>query len=552
MAPVTTCDGKAFTDFLVAGTFFLRKYRSAVDALNVFPVPDGDTGANMLLTTRSAMIKARRLRSPRVSAAAAAAAEGSLMGARGNSGVIISQMLRGFSNAVRDVDELDAQGLADGLGASVRAAREALVDPVEGTMLSVAAAAAEAAAKAAPGETDLLRVLAAMVEAANIALERTKEQLPVLSEAQVVDAGGQGLAYFLEGALRMRAGNAPYQSSFPLRASANSTFSVRQRVDENRFCTEFLIEGAQTTAGELRAILHPHGDSLIVAGGDSVLRVHLHTDFPQRVARLAGVHGRVTNLKAQNMEEQHDVLVADKPSKARGLVAVVPGEGFAKIYRELGADVTVMGGWGSNPSVKDLLAAVNRVLARTVYLLPNDKNGLLAAEEVDALTDRRVIVVPSRFATEGIAVLINLTNEWSLLDGGREDESQARPGTLTSEELKHYTEGVLANCSIFHAGKDAIVGDVSLKKGELVGAVDCRDAPNPRLIPGADARAIAVDCIRAAAPKSASLVTFYYGAGRTSEDADEVADAVRATFPLLAVEAYYGGQASDYVISIER
>jgi fatty acid kinase len=534
---ITTCDGKTFADFIVAGTYFLRKYRSVVNDLNVFPVPDGDTGTNMFFTVRSAMIEACKVKSRELKTVAAAAAQGALMGARGNSGVIISQMFRGFAHSVRHKAAIETVDFATALEEGVQAARQALLKPVEGTILSVASAAAAAAFKSAVSEKDFYSVIHAVVSAANEALEKTPDQLAVLKEANVVDAGGQGFVYFMEGVVRMLPGRAPYTTAFPRKPVRAATFTTRQKVDVNRYCTEFVLTNATIDADSFRALLQPQGDSLIVAGGEGTIRVHIHTDFPQRVADSAREHGVVSKLKIDNMEEQHNVLVVDREAKPRGIVAVVPGEGFVKIAKELGADVSVLGGATMNPSVKDLLVAVNKVLAPVVYLLPNDKNVILSAREIDALTDRKVVVVPTRTIPDGIAALFALLNTAA--------DAQPAPDALLAEST------VAVSGSIFAAGRDASIGGVAVKQHQLVGAVDARDGRPERLIDGDDAAGIALAMLRDAG--DASLLSLYYGASRKLKDAEAIAQTVRAAQPQLAVEVYYGGQASsDYVISIER
>ena len=539
MEQVTTCDGRRFSDFVVAGTYFLRKYRSIINDLNVFPVPDGDTGTNMYFTVRSAMVEARKERTNDLSRVAAAAAQGALMGARGNSGVIISQMFRGFAHAVRHKESVGTIDFSSALGDAVQAARQALLKPVEGTILSVASAAHGAAFKAAVSERAFLPVLHALVEAAQDALERTPEQLAVLKEAKVVDAGGAGFLYFMEGVIRMLPGRAPYKTAFPRRPVRRTTFTARQKVEINRFCTEFVLVSPTANEEQMRSLLIPHGDSLIVAGGEGAIRVHIHTDYPQEVASAAGKFGDVTKLKVDNMEEQHNVLVVDREAKPRGIVAVVPGEGFAKICKELGADVTVFGGATMNPSVKDLLVAVEKVLAPVVYLLPNDKNIVLAAKEVGRLTERTVVVVPTRTVVDGVAALFALLN--------RTDQPEVAPEEILSES------GVVASGSIFAAGRDAEMGGVAVRKHQLVGALDSRNGTAEALVAGADAPSIAVAMVRASGAESASLATIYYGSGRKLKDADDVAAVLKATFPSMAVETYYGGQpSSDFVISVER
>jgi len=536
---ITVCDGKTFADFVVAGTYFLRKYRSVINDLNVFPVPDGDTGTNMLFTVRSAMLEARAVHSLDLKVVAAAAAQGALMGARGNSGVIISQMFRGFARSVRHKNAIGTVDFATALGDAVHAARQALLKPVEGTILSVAAAAAEAAFKSAVSESDFNRVMHSVVVAANVALEKTPEQLPVLKEAKVVDAGGQGFVYFMEGILRMLPGRTTRTTAFPRKPVRATTFTNKQRVEVNRFCTEFVLTKATIGVDDLRAQLSTHGDSLIVAGGEGTIRVHLHTDYPQKVADTMRELGEVSKLKIDNMEEQHSVLVVDREAKPRGIVVVVPGEGFVKIAKELGADVTVLGGATMNPSVKDLLVAVNKVLAPVVYLLPNDKNVILAANEVDQLTDRRVLVVPTQTVGDGISTLFALLN--------KPQDAEVAPDDLAAAST------VAASGSIFAAGRDAKIGGVAVKRHQLVGSLDARNGTPERLVEGTDAAGIAIALVRESGAADAQLTTLYYGASRKLKDAEALAGAVRGAYPKMAVEVYYGGQpSSDYVVCIER
>lgn len=524
---------------MVAGTFFLRKYRSVINDLNVFPVPDGDTGTNMFFTVRAAMVEARKEHSNALKDVAAAAAQGSLMGARGNSGVIISQMFRGFAHEVRHRDAITTLEFASALNEGVLAARKALLKPVEGTILSVASGAANACFKKAAGEKDFYAVLHATVDAANEALEKTPEQLAILKEAKVVDAGGQGFVYFMEGVLRMLPGRAPYTTAFPRNPVRRTTFTAKQKVETHRFCTEFVLAKTATEPDSLRALLTPHGDSLIVAGGDGTIRVHIHTDYPEKIADMARELGDVSRLKIDNMEEQHNVLVVDRESKPRGIVAVAPGEGFAKIFKELGTDVVVIGGATMNPSVKDLLVAVDKVLAPVVYLMPNDKNIMLAAKEVDALTDKRVVVVPTRTVADGVAALFAMVN--------RPDDPNIEADDLLAESL------VVGSGSIFRAGRDAEIGGVSVERNQLVGALEARDGSAERLVEGADATAIALAMVRAATDADPSLITLYYGHARRRNEAEGLAAALKAGFPTASVEAYYGGQpTSDYVVSIER
>jgi len=524
---VTELDGRAFQKFVAAGTYFLRKYRGVLNDLNVFPVPDGDTGSNMFLTAKAALREAHGVRGEPLAVVAAAAANGSLLGARGNSGVILSQMLRGFAHSVRHRERIDTFQLSLAMKEAVGAARAALTKPVEGTILSVANAAAEEAYRLSVREPDLYRLANAALRAANDALDRTPEQLPALKEAGVVDSGGAGFCYFLEGVLRFLPEETVRGTAFPRRPVRSGAFTRRQVVGENRWCTEFVLEDATVEAHPLRDELERHGDSLLVIGAKPTIKVHLHTAEPETVKAIAARHGTVTRWKREDMARQHHLLVVDAPAKAVGIAAVVPGAGFERIARELGADVAISG--ESNPSVEDLLIGVNASLAETVYLLPNDPNVALAAREVQALTDKRVVVVPTADPVAGLAAL--------LLLGGLEEPLP--PGELPS------LDGV-RSASVFFAGKDASVDGVSVKKGTPSAAI------GKRLI-GASSMS---EVIEAAAAElggdDAALVTLYYGGAQKERDAQRHADALRERFPEAEVEYYFGGQPSvEYWIGVE-
>lgn len=526
---VTSLDGRAYAKFIAAGTYFLRKYRQVLNDLNVFPVPDGDTGTNMYLTVRSAMLEAGKLHGAPLSEVAAAAAQGSLMGARGNSGVIISQMLRGFAHHVRHRTTIDTFVLATAMREAVTAARQALLRPVEGTIISVAEAAAESAYHLALHESDFYRLTAGVLRTANEALDRTPEQLPVLKEAGVVDSGGAGFVYFLEGILRFLPDAQVRATSFPRRPTRQKVFTQTQQVGENKFCTEFIVEDAGCTLAVLRDELTPRGESLIVIGAPPTLKVHIHTDNPERVKELAGRYGRLTHVKVDNMEQQHNVLVVDKPEDGRSIIAIVPGPGFERIARELGAEVTVSG--EKNPSVRDLLLAVNKTLRDDVYLLVNDKNVALAAAEVVKLTDKRVHVVATTDIVEGIAGLFALRNAAEAISGA---------------DLKAATSRT-RRAQVFFAGKDATVGGVTVAKGKPAASHE------GALIEGESLPAVASKVLRDMGAEHGGLITLYYGGAQKEKDAQRLGEELSATFPDAGVEYYYGGMKNaEYWISLDE
>jgi hypothetical protein len=527
---VTSLDGRGYAKLLAAGTYFLKKYRGVLNDLNVFPVPDGDTGTNMYLTVRSAMLEAGKVRSSNLAEVAAAAAQGSLMGARGNSGVIISQMLRGFAHHVRHRSEIDTFVLATAMREAVTAARQALLRPVEGTILSVADAAAEAAYRLALHERDFYRLGTGIVRAANEALDRTPEQLPVLKEADVVDSGGAGFVYFMEGILRFLPESRTRTTAFPRRPLKQRVFTAAQAVGDNKFCTEFLLQDATCSANELRHLLEPRGESLLVIGAPPTIKVHIHTDNPDRVQDMAARHGRLTRVKVDNMERQHQLLVVEPPAVARSVVAVVPGPGFERIVRELGAEVTVNG--ERNPSVRDLLLAVNKTLGDDVYLFINDKNVALAANELAGMTDKRIHVLATTDIVEGIAGL------FALRSAGEHVPSDA--AIMAAARGAH-------GAQLFLAGKDSTVGGVAVERGKPAGTLDGRLIAAPTLTE------TAVEVLREMGAAGGGLVTLYYGGVQREKDAQRLGEELSAAYANTDVEYYYGGMKSaEYWISLDE
>ncbi len=539
---VTVLDGRAYAKFVTAGSYFLRKYRDVLNDLNVFPVPDGDTGTNMYLTCRQAALEAGKVAGHPLSEVAAAAARGALMGARGNSGVIISQMLRGFAHHVRHRSEIDTFMLATGMREGVQAARQALVQVVDGTIISVAEAAADSAYRLALHEPDFYRLANGMLRSANDALDRTPDQLPVLKEAGVVDSGGAGFVYFLEGVLRFLPDIKVRSTAFPRRPIKERVFTAAQIVGENKYCTEFILEKAGCSAVDLRDLLAQRGDSLIVAGAPPTLKVHIHTDNPEGVKAIAAKHGELTRAKVDNMEQQHNVLVVERPEAAYSAVAVVPGAGFERIAKELGAEVTVPA--AQNPSVRDLLLALTKCMSNTVFLFVNDKNIALAAKEAAALRLEQaarsggglaVHVVPTADVVGGIAGLLALRSR-----------GDATPETSEVLEAANRTR----SAQVFFAGKDATVGGTSVAQGKPAAIVRGDEA---RLFGGGTLTDAAQTALEAMGARSGGLITVYYGGAQKEKDAQRLAEELRRAFPAADVDYYFGGQKNaEYWVSLDE
>jgi DAK2 domain fusion protein YloV len=527
---ITHLDGRAFKKFVAAGTYFLRKYRSVLNGLNVFPVPDGDTGSNMYLTVKSALKEAHKVRNGPLSLVALAAANGSLLGARGNSGVILSQMLRGFASNVRHNDTIDTFQLSVAMRDAVAAARAALSRPVEGTILSVATAAADEAFRLSKGESDFYRLANGVLRAANRALERTPDQLPVLKEAGVVDSGGAGFCYFLEGILHFLPNATVHGTAFPHRPAPDRVFTAQRHVGEHRFCTEFVLEDATVDVGPLRELLQCKGESLIVAGAAPTIKVHLHTNDPDGVFALAAGVGTLAQRKVEDMEQQHNLLVVEAPAKPFSIVAVVPGPGFDRIAKELGAEVTVPIPPGANPSVRDLLVGVNAALADTVVLLPNDANVFLAANELTALTRKQIVVIPTRDVVAGLAALLDLGGTAKLPDRSEIEERIAQ----------------VRSAAVFFAGKDVSVGGTEVAKGAPAAEI------GPRLIAADSLASVMLEAVTELGGAAGGLITLYYGGSQTEHDAQRFAAEIGECFADAQVEHYYGGQSAiEYWISCE-
>jgi DAK2 domain fusion protein YloV len=527
---VIALDGRGYAKFLAAGTYFLRKYRQVLNDLNVYPVPDGDTGTNMYLTVRSATLEAARLHDQPISEVAAQAAQGSLMGARGNSGVIISQMLRGFAHHVRHRADIDTFVLATAMREAAGAARQALMRPVEGTIISVADAAADAAYHLALKERDFYRFISGVLRAANEALDRTPDQLPILKEAGVVDSGGAGFVYFLEGILRFLPDAKVRATAFPRRPLRQSAFTPHQVVGEHKFCTEFVLVDATIGAHDLRDLLAPQGESLLIIGDEPTIKVHLHTDEPERVKALCGRHGTLTRLKVDDMERQHHLLVVDRPQRPYSIAAVVPGEGFERIVRELGAEVVV--GGGKNPSVRDLVLAVNKCLSDTVYLFVNDANVALAAAEAVKLSEKHLHVVATADVVAGISGLFALRSaEDALPDDAALDAAVRR----------------VRSARVVFAGRETVAEGVAVARGAPVALYQ------ERLFGGATIAEAAAGALRAMGAANRGLATLYYGGAQKEKDAQRLGNELEVAFPGIDVEYYYGGMSNaEYWLSFDE
>ncbi|MBC5829461.1 MAG: DAK2 domain-containing protein [Candidatus Eremiobacteraeota bacterium] len=525
---LSALNGRAYSRFIVAGAYFLQKYSAELNDLNVFPVPDGDTGSNMYLTLRAAALEAGKVGWRALPEVAAAAASGSLIGARGNSGVILSQMLRGFAQSVRHHDEIDTIAMAEGMREAVACARAALERPVAGTIISVAEVATQTAQAVAPREPDFFRLMTAVLQATALALERTREELPALKEANVVDAGAAGFLYFLEGFLRVGPGQAVRGTAFPQRL-VQAPFTAERDVGKNKYCTEFILEDAGCEPSIVRNALHGKGDSLIVGGARPTLRVHIHTDSPRAVTSVARRHGRVERLKVDDMEQQHhSVLLRDRSHSAVSVVAVTRGSGFERIMRDLGAEITING--EHSPSVRKLLAGVNKSAADRVFLMIDDPSLAPAAQTVAMLSEKTVEVIAGRDNIGVIAALLAMRS--------RKDPTAA---TLTEA-----VDSVKSACVVF-TDRDSTFGGTVVKSGKPAATY------RGKLFGGNGIAEVTRKVLTAMGPSCGGLITLYYGATQKEKDAQALSEEISQAFSGVAVEYYYGGQTNaEYLVSLDE
>jgi len=544
MKQANIINGKELREMFSTATNWLEKSASEIDALNVFPVPDGDTGTNMLLTMRSSMEEAYRTPESDVPAIAQAIARGALLGARGNSGVILSQIWRGLAQGLQEAKTINGDELANALEQASDMAYKGISNPVEGTILTVLKDAASASRiQASNGNNDLITVLEAAVETASDSVANTPSLLPVLKEAGVVDAGGQGLYTILEGALRYLRGEVE-QMRFrkPLIITSNIPQPARlphaaiSEEDPYGYCTEFLIKGDDLKPDEIRTKLKKKGQSLIVVGNETTTRVHVHTLQPGSIIRYGTSLGTLHQVSIRNMDEQHqDFLEMQKertPAVDIATIAVVSGDGLADVFTSLGATSIVPGGQTMNPSTKDILQAVKAISSDKIIILPNNKNIVLTAQQVQSLTDKRVEVVPTRTIPQGVAALLSFDYEADF---------------ETNTRLMAEAQSTVKTIEITRAVRSTQLDGLNIKKNQAIGLLD-----GDLLAAGSNPLDILNKMLARIDLTTSEIVTIYHGADIKPDDADQVSNNIRENYPALQVEVVRGGQPYyDYIVSIE-
>jgi len=540
-------NGPEFRDMFAAATNWLEKSASDIDALNVFPVPDGDTGTNMLLTMRSTVEEAYKVNGQSVSAVVQAMANGALMGARGNSGVILSQIWSGMAQGLSDKETFNGKDLAQALTQASETAYKGLSNPVEGTILTVMKDASKASQKqAAKNSGNVVAVLEAAVNAASESVANTPTLLPVLKEAGVVDAGGQGLFTLLDGALRYLRGEAELMRFRKPQLVASKipmtpiTVIAPEKVGADEipfgYCTEFLLKGKDFELEKLKRKLVRRGQSLIVVGDDTTVRVHIHTIDPGSIIHFATTLGTVHSVSIRNMDEQHQDFLEMQKSRAPvadiEILAVAAGDGLSDVFTSLGVASVIPGGQTMNPSTKDILQAVNNLRSEKVIILPNNKNIIMTAEKVQVLTEKHIHVVPSRTIPQGIAALLAFDYEADF-----DTNTHIMTKALASIKTVEITRAVRATQ----------FSGFSIKKKQAIGLLD------GTIVAVADEP---VDVLRStlakAGLKKAEVVTLYYGQDTEESEAQQAKEEIASKYPNLQVEVVKGGQPHyNFIGSVE-
>lgn len=561
---LNTIDAKLLQKMFLAGAKRIEAKKEYINELNVFPVPDGDTGTNMTLTIMSAAKEVSSLADPSMEDLSKAISSGSLRGARGNSGVILSQLFRGFTKEVKEHKDINVTIMANAFQKAVETAYKAVMKPKEGTILTVARGGAERAEELVGETEDLAYFGEQVIQRMEEVLAYTPELLPVLKEAGVVDSGGQGLVEIIKGGFDAMLGKEVDIEITP----AKTTTTANKSVDTGNiatadikfgYCTEFIImlekHYTMETEHEFKAYLESIGDSIVVVSDDDIVKVHVHTNDPGLAIQRALTYGSLTRMKIDNMREEHNerlIQDAEKkaqeqkeeeikaasvktaaPRKAVGFVAVSIGEGINEIFTGLGVDYLIEGGQTMNPSTEDMLNAIDHVNADTIFILPNNSNIILAAQQAKDLTeDKKIVVIPSKTVPQGITAIINYVFDKSA------EENEAR----MIEEMGRVKTG-----QVTYAVRDTSLDGKEIRQGDIMGIGD-----KTILSVGSDISETTIDLIEQLVDDESELVSIYYGAEVKQEDADAIMNVIAEKYPMIDVEVHMGGQPIYYyVLSVE-
>lgn len=536
-------DGKKFRDMFVSGANNLQNNKDLVDKLNVFPVPDGDTGTNMSLTISYAIKELSKVENDDITNVGKALSKGSLMGARGNSGVILSQIIRGIAKSVEGKEALNVVDLANALKNGSDTAYKAVIKPIEGTILTVVRESGEYALQIAKEDMDMIEFLELVVAKANESLNKTPELLKALKEAGVVDSGGKGLVLIYEGMLSSLKGNDI--ESVEGGASSNVEVNVEQNISTEdikfQYCTEFILESNKVDDLTIRERFMKYGDSLAVVGDEGVIKVHVHTNDPGLAIQEALSYGQLLTIKIENMKLQHENKVLNETAQTKevpveekeyGFIATSMGEGLAQIFKDFGVDYIIEGGQTMNPSTEDFMKAIESLNAKNIIILPNNSNIIMAANQAKELSDKNIVVIPTKNVSQAFATLVTFDADSSI------EENKAS----MMEALSSVKSG-----QVTYAVRDTVINDVEVKEGNIIGI-----AEGKLLSAGDKVDEITTDLVEKLVDEDSAIITLFYGEDTSKEEAEALRDALEEKFEDIDVELHYGGQPLYYyLISVE-
>jgi DAK2 domain fusion protein YloV len=559
MVNVTKLEGKQFRNMVAVGAKRLNKNAEYVNSLNVFPVPDGDTGTNMNLSLQSGVKAVENVESNKMNELAIALSKGLLMGARGNSGVILSQLFRGFGKSIESKEDLSAKEFAAAFSNGVQTAYNAVMKPVEGTILTVARESAKAGEIKAKSTDDVVAVMEAIVHEAKKSLARTPDLLAVLKEVGVVDSGGQGLLFIYEGFLEVLSGNiskdeeyqpSPKEMTEMVNAEHHRSVSNHIATEDIKFgyCTEIMVKigDGETVKQEFdydtfRNYLNEIGDSLLVVSDDEIVKVHVHTEHPGEVMNYGQEFGSLVKIKVDNMRQQHEVILVNEqpkvskiPSKKTpyGVIAIAAGEGVQNLFESLGVDCVINGGQTMNPSTEDILKAIDSINAEQVIILPNNKNIFMAADQAAEVSELPVVVIPSKTVSQGMTAMLAF-NELNDLETNKKDMSM---------ELENVISGQITN-----AVRDTAIEGISIKKDDYMGIIDGKIK-----VSKLNRKEAVLDTLRVMITSESEIVTILLGEDGDMDEANEIAKKISQEFEDVEVEIHEGKQpVYPYLLSVE-
>jgi len=536
--PILACDGQGLKRLLNASLLWMEQHTAVINSLNVFPVPDGDTGTNMYLTLQAACQEIANSPDGKVCAIAQQASRGALMGARGNSGVILSQILRGFAQGLEGKEDFNANEFAQALKEGTAVAYQAVIKPVEGTILTVVRESSDAAAEVSGQLSDLRELFEYVIHAARESVTRTPNLLPVLREAGVVDAGGQGLFVILEGMGRCMQGE-ELRGDFAMTEAVD--LQAAQAEAGYGYDVQYIIQGSELDVAEVRAAISGMGDCPLVVGDSSTIKVHVHTPTPGDPLNYGAQIGSLSRVIVENLQEQYQdfilgqatpMLPAQQEELSIATVVVSPGPGLDKVYESLGANVIVAGGQTMNPSIEQLLQAVEDAPAQDVIILPNNSNIILAAQQAQALAGKRVRIIPTKTVPQGVSALLAYNYNADLDANARSMERSI---------------GDVQTAEITTAVRDVSLNGLDVEEGQIIGLVD-----GELKVTGPDIEAVAEAVLEHMGADEMEILTFYYGETVSEPEAQGLVERVESLYPDVEVELIEGGQPHyHYIISAE-